>query len=84
MPYRDLPDFLEALEAHGLLRRIRTEVSQDLEISEITDRTVKRGGPALLFENVRGHSIPVAINLFGSRERMAMALEVETLEKLPD
>lgn len=84
MPYRDLPDFLEALEARGLLRRIRTEVSQDLEISEITDRTVKRGGPALFFENVRGHSIPVAINLFGSRERMAMALEIETLEKLPD
>lgn len=84
MPYRDLPHFLETLEARGLLRRVRAEVSQDLEISEITDRTVKRGGPALLFENVRGHSVPVAINLFGTRERMALALDVETLEKLPD
>ncbi|MBI4564064.1 MAG: menaquinone biosynthesis decarboxylase [Planctomycetes bacterium] len=83
MPYSDLREFVSAIESRGRLRRIRAEVSQDLEIAEITDRTVKRGGPALLFENVRGHSIPVAINLFGSDERMALALEAESIDKLP-
>jgi 4-hydroxy-3-polyprenylbenzoate decarboxylase len=84
VPYRDLTHFIEALEGKGLLRRVRAEVSQDLEIAEITDRAVKAGGPALLFENVRGHSVPVAINLFGSRERMALALDVPSLDRLPD
>jgi 4-hydroxy-3-polyprenylbenzoate decarboxylase len=84
MPYRDLQHFLEALEEKRLLRRIRTEVSQDLEIAEITDRTTRAGGPALLFENVKGHSMPVAINLFGSEERMALALEVGSLPQLAD
>ncbi|HLG41866.1 MAG TPA: menaquinone biosynthesis decarboxylase, partial [Planctomycetota bacterium] len=64
--------------------RIRIPVSQDLEITEINDRAVKSGGPALLFENVQGHTIPVAINLFGSNERMALALEAESVEKLPE
>ncbi len=84
MPYRDLQQFLAVLEERKLLRRIKTEVSQDLEISEITDRVIKAGGPALLFENVRGHSVPVAINLFGTNERMALALDVDLLDKLPD
>ncbi len=84
MPYRDLQDFIEALDKKGLLRRIRTEVSQDLEISEIADRTVKAGGPALVFENVRGHTVPVAINLFGTLERMALALDVPSLDRLSD
>ena len=84
MPYRDLQDFLQTLDQKGLLRRVRAEVSRDLEISEITDRTVKAGGPALLFENVRGHAVPVAINLFGTRERMALALDVPSLDRLPD
>jgi len=84
MPFADLQDFIHALENKGMLRRVKAEVSQDLEIAEITDRVVKSGGPALLFENVRGHSIPVAINLFGSDARMALALEVESVEKLPD
>lgn len=84
MGYRDLRQFLEALEARGLLRRIQAEVSQDLEIAEIADRTVKAGGPALLFEKVRGHTVPVAINLFGTAERMALALEAESLQKLPE
>src|SRR6185436_18162498 len=82
MPYRDLQHFIEVLEQKGKLKRIKTEVSQDLEIAEITDRASKTGGPALLFENVKGHSMPVAINLFGSKERMA--LELDTLEKLPE
>ena len=75
MPYRDLQAFIEDLEQKNLLRRVKTEVSQDLEIAEIADRTVKKGGPALLFENVKGHSVPVAINLFGTNERMALGLE---------
>ena len=84
MSYRDLQHFIEDLDQKNLLRRIKTEVSQDLEIAEIADRTVKKGGPALLFENVKGHSVPVAINLFGTNERMALALEVDTLDALPD
>ncbi len=84
MPYKDLTDFLQALERKNLLRRVRAEVSRDLEINEITDRATKAGGPALLFENVKGHEISVAINLFGTRERMALALEAESLERLPD
>src|SRR5262245_4923534 len=84
MPYADLQEFIATLESKKRLRRIKADVSQDLEIAEITDRVVKSGGPALLFENVRGHSIPVAINLFGSDERMAVALEVDSVERLPD
>ena len=83
MPYADLREFLKTLEEKKLLRRIQTEVSQDLEITEITDRTTKSGGPALLFENVKGHTVPLAINLFGSNERMALALDVESVERLP-
>src|SRR5436190_572124 len=84
MPYRDLQHFIEILEQKGKLKRIKTEVSQDLEIAEITDRASKLGGPALLFENVKGHSMPVAINLFGTRDRMALALDVDSLEQLPE
>jgi 4-hydroxy-3-polyprenylbenzoate decarboxylase len=84
MPFRDLQHFIEVLESRGQLKRIRTEVSQDLEIAEITDRTTKKGGPGLLFENVKGHSVPVAINLFGALERMALGLDVESVERLSD
>lgn len=85
MAYRDLRDFLLRLEQNGQLKRISAPVSQDLEITEIADRLVK-GTPdqnlALLFENVRGHSVPIAINLFGSEQRMAWALGVERLNDL--
>jgi 4-hydroxy-3-polyprenylbenzoate decarboxylase len=83
VPFRDLPDFITTLDREGLLRRIRAEVSQDLEISEIYARVVKAKGPALLFENVAGQSMPVAINLFGTSERIAMALGVKDLDQLP-
>ena len=76
MPFEDLRQFINALEKRGELKRIRAEVDTELEIAEITDRVSKRGGPALLFENVRNHSIPVLINAFGSRERMKMALGI--------
>ncbi len=84
MPLRDLRAYLELLEARDQLTRVQASVSQDLEITEITDR-VSKGPPvqnkALLFENVAGHSIPVAINLFGSADRMAWALGVEDLDE---
>lgn len=84
MPYRDLQEFIDVLHRKGLLKRISTPVSADLEISEITDRVSKAGGPALLFENVVGHTMPLAINLFGSAERMALALDVPKLDDLTE
>ena len=76
MAYRDLSEFLRAIEADGDLVRIRERVSPRLEIPEIADRSVKGGGPALLFENVEGSSLPVAINIFASRPRMLRALGI--------
>ena len=80
--FQNLRAFLDFLEAKGQLLRIREAVDPALEISEITDRTTKGGGPALLFENVRGFSMPVAINVYGSAQRMAWALGVEHMEQL--
>jgi 4-hydroxy-3-polyprenylbenzoate decarboxylase len=74
MQYRDLRDFLGQLEARGLLRRIVAEVSPKLEMTEICHRTLKAGGPALLFERPAGHDVPVLGNLFGTPERVALAL----------
>ncbi len=82
MAFKDLREYLASLESRGWLKRIRTPVSRDLEISAIADRAVKAGGPALLFENVEGHTVPVAINLFAAPERMALALGVEKLDDL--
>ncbi len=76
MPFADLREFINALEKRKELKRIRAEVDAELEITEITDRVSKQVGPALLFENVRGHSMPVLINALGSRERMKIALGV--------
>src|SRR4029079_2562616 len=80
MAYADLREFIKTLEKHGELKRIRVPVSSDQEITEITDRVSKRGGPALLFENVNNGPIPVLINAFGSRRRMELALEVNDVE----
>ena len=80
--YRDLREFIADLEACGELARVRGEVDPRLEITEITQRTTRAGGPALLFERVKGHSTPVLINAFGSMERMAMALGVARIEDL--
>jgi 4-hydroxy-3-polyprenylbenzoate decarboxylase len=82
MPYRDLREFLADLESRGELRRVRAEVDPRLEITEICDRVVKRGGPALFFERPRGSSLPVAVNLFGTARRMAMALGAASLEEV--
>ena len=84
MAYRDLSAFLAALERDGELVRVRQRVSPRLEISEIADRAVKSGGPALLFENVEGSTMPVAINTFASRRRMLKALELASWEEWDD
>jgi 4-hydroxy-3-polyprenylbenzoate decarboxylase len=80
--FKNLRAYLEALERRGELRRVRVPVSAELEITEIADRLVKSGGPALLFERVVGKDFPVAIGLFGTRERTAFALGVEDLDEL--
>ena len=76
MTFSDLRAFIEVIESKGLLKRISTEVSTELEIAEIIDRLVKTGGPAVLFENVKGSKVPVLANLFGTRERCALGLGV--------
>ena len=82
MAYRDLRDFLGRLEKEGELKRISAEVDPVLEITEITDRVTKSGGPALLFERPKGSRVPVVINLLGSERRMNLALEVENLDEV--
>src|SRR5205807_6041799 len=82
MAFQDLREFIALLEKKGQLKRIKAPVKCELEITEITDRVSKAGGPALLFENVTGYHIPVLINIFGSEERMSWALGVNTLEEL--
>ncbi len=85
MAYDDLREWIKTLEKHGELKRIRAEVSPDLEITEITDRVSKAGGPALLFENVKGHpGHKVLINQFGSERRMALALGVDRLDEIAE
>lgn len=74
MAYDDLQSFLTALEKDGDLTRVTAEVDPYLEITEIVTRVVQDGGPALLFENVRGSDIPLAINVMGTERRMAAAL----------
>ncbi len=74
---RDLREFLNLLETRGQLRRITTCVDPDLEIAEISNRMLQAGGPALLFENVKGSAHPVAINLLGTEERVCWAMNME-------
>ena len=82
MKYKDLRDFIAQLEQEGELRRISAEIDPRLEMTEICDRTLKRGGPALLFENPKGYSMPVLGNLFGTPRRVAMAMGQESVESL--
>ena len=84
MAYKDLREFLKRLEQEGELKRIPAEVDWKLEVTEITDRVTKRGGPALLFENIKGYKTPLAINLFGSHRRMCLALEVNDYQEVAD
>ncbi|MBA0922063.1 MAG: 4-hydroxy-3-polyprenylbenzoate decarboxylase [Nitrosospira sp.] len=74
MQYKDLRDFIAQLESQGELKRISIEINPILEMTEICDRLLKKGGPAVLFEKPRGHTIPVLGNLFGTPKRVAMGM----------
>jgi len=82
MRYHDLRDFIGQLEKQGELRRIDTEVSPHLEMTEICDRVLKAQGPALLFERPKGYSIPVLANLFGTPKRVAMGMGEDSVGAL--
>ncbi len=78
MKYKDLRDFTARLEALGELRRIRQPVSPVLEITKLSDRVLRAGGPTLLFEKPTGHDMPVLANLFGTTRRVALGIGIET------
>ncbi len=82
MAYSDLHEFIDKLEQKALIKRIKSETDAELEITEITDRVVKSGGPALLFEKVRNSKFPLLINTFGSYERLNLALGVKKIEDI--
>ena len=82
MRYADLRDFIVQLEKLGELRRIRTEVSPNLEMTEICDRVLRAQGPALLFERPSGHTMPVLANLFGTPRRVALGMGEDSVEAL--
>jgi 4-hydroxy-3-polyprenylbenzoate decarboxylase len=84
MSFKDLREFITLLEAEGELKRIKTPVDPYLEITEICDRTLRAGGPALLFENPKGSSIPLLGNLFGNTRRIALAMGQQDLQGLRD
>jgi 4-hydroxy-3-polyprenylbenzoate decarboxylase len=74
MKYRDLRDFIAGLEARNELRRVAAPVSPRLEMTALSDRVLRLGGPALLFEHPAGHSVPVLANLFGTTRRVALGM----------
>jgi 4-hydroxy-3-polyprenylbenzoate decarboxylase len=80
--YKDLREFIAHLEQRGELRRISVPVDPKFEMTEICDRTLKRGGPALLFENPIGYDTPVLANLFGTEQRVALGMGSEQLSSL--
>jgi 4-hydroxy-3-polyprenylbenzoate decarboxylase len=84
MKYADLREFISQLEARGELRRITAEVSPRLEMTEVCDRVLRAGGPALLFERPKGHDIPVLANLFGSVGRIAAAMGLSDVKDLKE
>ena len=84
MAFKDLREFIALLEAEGELKRISVPVDPNLEITEICDRTLRAGGPALLFENPVGSSIPLLGNLFGNTRRIALAMGQQDIEGLRD
>ncbi len=84
MTFRSLGEFLERLEAAGDLVRVKRPVARDLEITEVTQRTLAADGPALLFENVPGAPMPVVTNLLGSPRRIALALDAPDLDSVAD
>src|ERR687885_1583717 len=83
-PPRDLREWIALLEREGELARVGAEVDPDLEITEIVDRTVKSGGPALLFERPKGSSHPLLINQFGTERRMCLAFGAPSLDAVAE
>jgi len=84
MQYRDLRDFIDQLEKQGELKRISVEVDPCLEMTEICDRTLRAGGPALLFEKPKGSDVPVLANLFGTPRRVALGMGADSVDALRD
>ena len=82
MKYHDLRDFIAQLERMGELKRISVEVDTRFEMTEICDRVLRAGGPAILFENPKGHSMPVLANLFGTPRRVALGMGEESVDAL--
>ncbi len=82
MKYRDLREFIALLDARGELKRVTAPVDPRLEMTEICDRTLRRGGPALLFENPSGYTVPVLANLFGTPHRVALGMGEESVAAL--
>lgn len=84
MQYADLRDFIKGLEEQGELVRIHQEIDPNLEMTEISDRVLRQGGPALLFENPKGFDTPVLCNLFGTEKRVAMGMGANGLDNLKE
>ena len=82
MKHKDLRDFLRYLEKQGELKRIKHPVDPHLEMTEICDRVLRAGGPALLFENPTGYDVPVLANLFGTEKRVAMGMGQKDIDAL--
>lgn len=82
--YKDLREFVKRLEKSGELKRISAEVDPVLEITEITKRVTRAGGPALLFEHPKGSRIPLLINALGSERRIQLALEIDSFEEVAE
>ena len=84
MSFKDLREFISLLEKEGELKRVTAEIDPNLEITEIAYRCLRNGGPALLFENPKGSTIPLLANLFGNTKRIALAMGQRDLEGLRD
>ena len=82
LKYKDLRDFMRLLEQQGELKRISVEVDPYLEVTEICDRTLRAGGPALLFEKPKGSSVPLLANLFGTPRRVALGMGQDNVAAL--
>jgi 4-hydroxy-3-polyprenylbenzoate decarboxylase len=82
MQYKDLRDFITGLEQRGELKRVAAPVDPNLEITEICDRVLRRGGPALLFEKPRGSEVPLLGNLFGTVQRVALGMGQDSIDSL--
>jgi len=82
MSFADLRTFIDELERRGELKRITAPVRSELEVTEISDRVLSQGGPALLFENIEGHQMPMLTNLFGTADRIALGMGRESADEL--